>query len=183
MTARIAPLEPPYDAETAEALARWMPPGSPIPPLALFRTLARHPMLRDRMRPLGAGLLGRGVLPARTRELVILRTSARCDARYEWGVHVAAYAAAAGLDRETVRATTLARPELAGDDALALAVADELHDTATLSDHTFADAVERFGEAGVLELAALAGFYHVIAYVIAAARVEPEPWAAPFPES
>jgi hypothetical protein len=28
--ARIAPLDPPYDPETAAALAKWMPPGSSV---------------------------------------------------------------------------------------------------------------------------------------------------------
>lgn len=73
MTPRIVPLEPPYEEDVAQALAKWMPPGTGVPPLALFRTIAIHPMLRDRLRPLGAGLLGHGLVPARARELVILR--------------------------------------------------------------------------------------------------------------
>jgi 4-carboxymuconolactone decarboxylase len=109
MTTRIAPLSPPYDDAVAAALAKWMPPGTAVPPLALFRTIAVHPMLRDRMRPLGAGLLAHGVLPARARELAILRTCARCDARYEWGVHVTAFARAAGLDAAATPITKLIR--------------------------------------------------------------------------
>ena len=38
---RIAPAEPPYEPEIAAALARIMPTG--VPPLALFRTMARSP--------------------------------------------------------------------------------------------------------------------------------------------
>jgi 4-carboxymuconolactone decarboxylase len=184
MPPRIAPLDAPYEEAVAQTLAKWMPtPG--IPALALFRTIARHPMLRERMRPLGAGLLGHGTLPARVRELVILRTSARCDARYEWGVHVTAFAAAAGLDRDTIRATALATPDQLAhrddDDAIVMRIADELHDRATLSPALFDAAVARFGAEGALELAVLAGYYHVISYVISVAGVEPEPWAEPFP--
>ncbi len=178
---RIAPLTPPYEPEIEAALAKWMPPGIPVPPLALFRTLAHHPMLFERMRPLGAGLLGRGTLPARIRELLILRTSARCGARYEWGVHVAAYALAVGLDDALVRATATGGTA-DRDDGLALRVADELHDRGALTDATFAAARARFGDAGVLEMAGVAGFYHLIAFVIGAAGVALEPWAAPFPE-
>ena len=36
---RIAPLEPPYPPDTEAALRKWMPPGSPLAPLLLFRTL------------------------------------------------------------------------------------------------------------------------------------------------
>jgi 4-carboxymuconolactone decarboxylase len=188
MTApRIAPLEPPYAPDIEATLAKWMPPGTGLPPLALFRTLARHSMLFDRMRPLGAGLLNRGTLPARIRELVILRTSARCGATYEWGVHVTAYARAAGLDDTLVATTATTTPaDLAqrdDDDGLALRIADELHDTSTLSDALFAAAHARFGDTGMLELAALAGFYHLIAFVIRASAVATEPWATAFPRS
>lgn len=182
---RIAPLEPPYAPEVEASLRKWMPPGNDAPPLALFRTLARHPMLSERMRPLGAGLLAKGELPPRVRELLILRTSARCDARYEWGVHVAAFSAAVGLDGDLVRRTAVDDADTVrgqdDDDCLVLQVADELHDGSSLSDATFERARARFGETGVLEMAAVAGFYHLISFVIRTARVEDEPWAAVFP--
>jgi len=177
---RIQPLEPPYAPEAANALAKWMPPGFALPPLALFRTIARHPMLRDRMRPLGAGLLSKGTLPARVRELLILRTSARCGAGYEWSVHVAAYARAVGLDEATIACTVVGEPASC-DDALAIRIADELHERSTLSDATFAAAQAAFGDEGMLEIAALCGFYHLIAYVIGVAGVAGEPWAPRFP--
>lgn len=181
MTPRIAPLEPPYEADVTQALSKWMPPGTGMPPLALFRTIAIHPMLRDRLRPLGAGLLRNGLVPARARELVILRTCARCAAWYEWGVHVSAFAASVGLDRETIRATADAtRADIAAridDDGLVLRIADELHDTSTISDTLFTAAAEHFGPSALLELAALAGYYHLISYMIGVAGVELEPWA------
>ena len=74
---RIAALTPPFAPELDAMLKKWMPPGSAVPPLALFRTLAVHPELSSRMRPLGAALLGHGLLTPRERELVIQRTCAR----------------------------------------------------------------------------------------------------------
>src|SRR3954465_4160164 len=79
-TPRIAPLEPPYDDETANVLRKWMPPGPAVGPLKLFRTLAVHPDLASRMRPLGAGILGHGRVDPREREVVIHRTCARAGA-------------------------------------------------------------------------------------------------------
>jgi hypothetical protein len=76
--ARIAPLEPPYEPEAAERLAKWMPPGSDAEPLALSRTLVVHGELASRMRPLGAGILGHGLVDARLREVMIHRTCALC---------------------------------------------------------------------------------------------------------
>jgi alkylhydroperoxidase family enzyme len=159
----IAPLEPPYAPEVEASLKKWMPPGAAVEPLALFRTLARHPMLSERMRPLGAGLLGKGSLSARDRETVILRTCARCGCEYEWGVHKAAFAR--DLD------------EL---DELLTRACDELHDRGTLSDATLRDLHGRYSDEQILELLALAGFYHLISFVANGARVPLEPWAARF---
>ncbi len=106
MGPRIAPLTPPYAPDTQASLDKWMPPGAAVEPLALFRTVARHAALSDRMRALGGHFLGsRARLPVRVRELVILRTCARCSAEYEWGVHAVAFGAAAGLDEAALRAT------------------------------------------------------------------------------
>jgi alkylhydroperoxidase family enzyme len=182
---RIAPLEPPYAPDVEAILQRWMPPNTGLPPLALFRTLARHPMLRDRMRPLGSGLLAHGVLPPRLRELLILRTSARCGARYEWGVHAAAFARSVGLEEGTVHATATLAPSSLSDrddeDAIAMRIADELHDASTLSEALFDAARARWGEVALLEGAAVVGYYHLIAFMIRTANVSEEPWAAPYP--
>jgi 4-carboxymuconolactone decarboxylase len=179
---RIAPLAPPYPAAVAESLAKWMPPGAAVEPLALFRTLARHPALSDRMRPLGALLLGRGTLPLRDRELAILRTCARNGAEYEWGVHAAAFAAAAGIDAAALAATCarVPGPPLGADDLALVAIVDELHDTGTVSDAAWQRTQARFSDEQRLELLALVGFYHLISFVANGARVEHEPWAARF---
>ena len=85
---RIAPLEPPYPEPVQAALDRIMPKG--VPPLALFRTLARNE--RVFLRVMADGLLDRGSITLREREIVIDRTCARCGSEYEWGVHVAFFA-------------------------------------------------------------------------------------------
>ena len=182
----IAPLEPPYSAEVAASLAKWMPPGAAVEPLALFRTLARHPALSDRMRPLGALFLGRhGGLPVRDRELAILRTCARLGAGYEWGVHAAAFAAAAGLDAGALGATRTPEPGSSGSsltepDLALVAIVDELCNHGTVSDAAWARVAGRFSDEQRLELLALVGFYHLISFVANGARVAPEPWAVPF---
>jgi 4-carboxymuconolactone decarboxylase len=176
---RIAPLAPPYPADVAASLARWMPPGAAVEPLALFRTLARHPALSDRMRPLGALLLGKGSLTARERELAILRTCARTGAEYEWGVHAAAFAAAAGLDAAALDATRarVPGPPLGAEDLALVGIVDELHDSGTVSDGAWQRTAARFSDEQRLELLALVGFYHLISFVANGARVEHEPWA------
>jgi hypothetical protein len=61
-----------------------MPEG--VPPLLLFRTLAVNERVFHRV--MAGGLLDRGSLTLRERELVIDRTCFRCGSEYEWGVHV-----------------------------------------------------------------------------------------------
>src|ERR1039458_1266911 len=102
---RISPLEPPYPPDIEAALGKWMPPGSDVEPLKLFRTLNVHDELASRMRPLGAGILGHGRVEPRERELIIHRTCARAGAEYEWGVHVLAYGMPLGLSEEQISAT------------------------------------------------------------------------------
>jgi alkylhydroperoxidase family enzyme len=160
-----------------------MPPDAAVEPLALFRTLQRHPALAERMRPLGAFLLGKVALPLRDRELIILRTCARCGAEYEWGVHATAFGAAAGLDAAAIAATYAEAPgalgtSLGATDQALLAIVDELHDTGTVSDASWRATEARFSDEQRLELLVLVGFYHLISYVANGARVELERWAA-----
>jgi hypothetical protein len=104
-TPRIWPLEPPYEPAIEAILQKWMPPGSAIEPLALFRTLAVHAELMGRMRPLGSGILGHGRIRRREREIVIHRVCARAGAEYEWGVHAIVYGRPLGLTAEQLTAT------------------------------------------------------------------------------
>ena len=181
---RIAPIEPPYDPATADFLRKWMPPQSPLEPLALFRTLAVHPELMNRMRPLGAGLLSHGLIAPREREIVIHRTCARAGAEYEWGVHAVAFGKPLGLDDAQLAATvtgTAADPAWSARDALLIRLADELCDTATLSDALWPELAAHWTPPQLLELIVLAGWYRLIAGVINGAGVVCEAWAARFP--
>jgi 4-carboxymuconolactone decarboxylase len=186
MMTRIAPLDPPYEPATERMLRKWMPPDSGIEPLRLFRTLAVHETLFSRMLPLGAGILGHGLLEPRLRELLILRTCARCGAEYEWGVHAAVYGESVGLTAAELAATVHGGgedPAWSASESAVIRLADELHDTAAVSDAVFAELERHFTHAQILELLIAGGWYHTISFVVNAARVQAEPWAARFPAS
>jgi 4-carboxymuconolactone decarboxylase len=53
---------------------------------------------------------------------------------------------------------------------------------ASVTDELFGALREHFADAEILELVITAGWYRAISYVINAAQVEPEEWAARFPE-
>ena len=161
-------------------LTKWMPPGADIEPLKLFRTLAVHPDLMSRMRPLGAGILGSTTVEPRDRELMILRTTALNGAFYEWGVHATAFGPSVGIDEDDARA--IAEPEIdltrwSDRDAALLGLADELHENSTVSDELWERLTIAHTHPQIIELISTAGWYRLLSYVINAARIEPEPWA------
>src|SRR5690349_23110575 len=98
---RIAPASPPYEPATAQSLHRIMPPG--IEPLLLFRTMARSPRVFAKV--FAGGLLDKGPLSLRQREVVIDRTTARLGCEYEWGVHIALFAGKVGFGEAESAAT------------------------------------------------------------------------------
>lgn len=179
-TARIAPLEPPYSPPVQAALDRIMPKG--VPPLALFRTLAVNE--RVFLRVMAGGLLDRGSISLREREIVIDRTCARCGSEYEWGVHVAFFAERVGFTPEQVAATCGAEVSAGAfpdRERLLIRLVDALHDEARVGDPLWAALRVEWTEEQVIELIALAGFYHVISFVTNALRIPPEPYGARFP--
>jgi alkylhydroperoxidase family enzyme len=184
---RIAPLEPPYSSDVAVALAKWMPPGVTVEPLKLFRTLFQNREMSDRMRPLGAGILGsHSSIDARNRELVIDRVCARCGCEYEWGVHVASFGRALGILQETLVATvtkTPFDPIWSEHESLLVQMVDELHDTSTISDALWSQLATRWSASQLIELCVIVGWYHLISFVANAAHVQPEEWAASFPHT
>ena len=71
----------------------------------------------------------------------------------------------------------------ANDQVLVHRVVTELLDTKRLSDTTFADAISRFGEQGVVELGTIIGYYTAIGNALNAFQVPLPPGASePFPE-
>ena len=105
----------------------------------IFPTFARHKDLLRAWLPFGGFLLGGGILPARERELLILRTGYNCGSAYEWGQHVR-ISERLGMDRDEILRVAEG-PEAdgwsAGDVAL-LRAADELHEHAKIGDGTWA---------------------------------------------
>src|ERR1043165_7675829 len=133
MAARIAAAQAPHSPTVQRWVDRTMPPGRE--PLVLFTTLARDGRLFERF--FSGGLLDRGHLTLREREIVIDRTTARCGSEYEWGVHVAFFARKAELTREQIDATVHRRPGSdvwSKRDLLIVRLADELHETNSVGD-------------------------------------------------
>lgn len=177
---RIAALSPPYAPEIQQQFDRVM---RGAPPLLLFRVMAGQQRAWEKFR--GGSLLDRGPLSMREREIVIDRTCALNACEYEWGVHVAAFAQAAHLSEEQIRATVHEGPDAAcwsEAERAMLAAVDALHHRATLTEAEFAALKAHYEEAKILEIIQLCGFYRTVSYLCNALALPLEPNAARFPE-
>jgi alkylhydroperoxidase family enzyme len=179
---RIAPLAPPYVVPVAETLRRMMPPG--VETLKLFRTVAHNPAVLERFRTIGAYLLNFGTVDPLEREVLLHRTCARCGCEYEWGVHAVAYGRPLGLSEEQLRATVFEgpdSPQWSDRQRLLVRLADELHETATVSEQLWMELAACWDDAQLIELIATAGFYHLVSFTANATGVTPEDYAERFP--
>lgn len=176
---RIAPLSPPYAPDIREQFDRVM---RGAPPLLLFRVMAGQPRAWEKFR--GGSLLDRGPLSLREREIVIDRTCALNACEYEWGVHVTAFAQAAHLSDEQVRATVHGgadAPCWSEAEKAMLAAVEALHHRSSLGDAEFAALKTHYDDAKILEIIQLCGFYRTVSYLANGLALPLEGNAARFP--
>jgi alkylhydroperoxidase family enzyme len=177
---RIAPAQAPFDPTVAGWLQRTMPPGKP--PLRLFAVLARDPRLFGKF--FAGGLLDRGHLSLRQRELVIDRTTALHDCAYEWGVHVTLFGDKVALTPAQQVSLVHGSPDdgcWPDDERWLLRLCDELHRSSRVGDETWDALAGRFSDEALLELILLVGFYTTTSYLANALRLGPEAGTPPFP--
>jgi alkylhydroperoxidase family enzyme len=125
--------------------------------------------------PFGGKLLA-GKLPARERELLILRTGWRCQSVYEWGQHVLIGRHAGLTDAEIERLKD--GPDAPGwdpFDAALVRAADELHDDGCITDATWATLCERYDVEQLIEVPMVVGQYHLVSYTLNSLGVQREP--------
>ncbi len=180
----MAPRIPPLPVDGRDPRTQAILDGLPGPDgteLNIFTTLAHHPRLLKRWSAFG-GVLLTGSLPARERELLILRTGLHCGAAYEWGQHVP-IARAAGLSDDEIQRVAAGphAPGWSNDDALLLHAADELHADAVISDPTWAALAERWDREQLIEICMVVGQYHLVAFTLNSLGVEGEGELAPMP--
>lgn len=178
-SARIGPAPMPLQSDMAEAIDSIM---RGAPPLALFTTMARDRRLFFKF--FNSGLLDRGHLTIRQREIVIDRVTASCGAEYEWGVHVAVYAQKAGLTEVQVASlVTGGGDDACWDDAdrVLIRLCDALQETCAIDDDLWSALTANHSDEAILELIMLAGTYRTVSYLVNGLRLPPEAGARRFP--
>jgi 4-carboxymuconolactone decarboxylase len=175
------PLLQPLPAEQWDEDIRSLrgPSGAP---LNIFGTLAHHPKLMKRWIVFGNHVLAKSTLPARDRELLILRTGWRCRAPYEWAQHVVIARGSGLSDDEILRVRE--GPDAAGwepFDADLLRAVDELHDDACVSEATYRRIAARYDDQQMLDLVFAVGQYHLVSMALNTFRVERDDGLTDFP--
>ena len=178
---RISPVSPPYSAAIQKSFDVVM---RGAPPLLLFRTVANNPRVLERM--MAGGLLDRGSITLRWRELLILRTCALCGAEYEWGVHVAGFGEKALWTPDQLYSSvhgTAVDDCWSPEEKLILRLADELHHSSQVEDATWLELAEKFSPDQLIEFLMLGGLYHGVSFIVNACKIPAEEGAPKFPDT
>ena len=179
--ARIEPLRlDELDDEVAQVVKNGLSRNGA--PLNIFGVLAHHPKLLKRFNLMGGLLLNGGRIPAREREIVILRIGWNAQARYEFGQHTL-IGREAGLTDDEITALTGDEGQWSDDDRALVAMADELHADDCVSDATWERLAGRWDEAELVELLVLAGFYRLVSGFLNSAGVQLDEGVPGFPSA
>ena len=110
-------------------------------------------------------------LPPRLFEFVVLITARDWTQNFEWNGHSAA-ALKGGLSKDIVQAVADGRRPLrmAEDEAIVYDFTTELLNNRGVSDDTYARALAKFGEQGIIDMTGISGYYTMIAMVLNVAR-------------
>jgi 4-carboxymuconolactone decarboxylase len=181
-TPRISPLEADqWDEEAAEVMQQF--PGRSRT-FNIFTTMANHPGLLRRWLVFANHVLGKSTLPAREREILILRIGYLCRAEYEWGQHVVIGKRAGLTDAEIKGIAEGPGSEAFGDrDRLLLQAADELRADAFIADGTWRALRDHFNEQQLMDIVFTVGQYNLVSMALNTFGVQLDPGLPTFEET
>lgn len=136
--------------------------------LNIFRTLAHDPNALKAFLAWGTYILSKkNALPAREREIVILRIGFLCRAGYEWAQHheIGLNCGLTLEECERIKAGAEAPGWSAADQAL-LRASDDLHHRQFISDATWADLLAHFSQKQCMDVVFTAGQYTQVSMIL-----------------
>ena len=146
-----------------------------------FGAMLRSPGLADCMQQVGQYVRFKCGLDKRINRLAGMLATRHWSNQYEWNGHVP-YALQAGMEPALIEALAEGRRPAAmrNDEAVVYDFITELYANKGVSDATYARAVSVFGEAGVVDLLGVVGYYATNAMIMNVARTA-VPNASPMP--
>jgi len=166
-TPRVAPTDPQSWNEAQKALAQPLldKRGKVI---NIFRTLMNHPDAMKGFMGWGSYVLSKkNSLPAREREIVILRIGFLCGSGYEWTQHraIGERAGLTAIEIEAIKVGSQA-PNWSGADAALLAATDDLHKDHFVSEASWAALREHFSPTQCMDVVFTAGQYTQVSMIL-----------------
>jgi 4-carboxymuconolactone decarboxylase len=139
-----------------------------------FKALLNSPLATSRMAALGGYVRFETPLPPKVKMLAVLATARENEGDYVWTVNLL-QAQDAGVDEETIKAMRERRaPQgLAPEDAVIVQFTLELLRQHRVTDATFQAVQQRLGDAGVIDLLFLIGYYGSLSHTLSALEVMP----------
>jgi 4-carboxymuconolactone decarboxylase len=168
---RMPPIAPDKYSEAQKKAAEEFAGGRGYEVRGPFVPLLRSPEVMLRAKAMGDHLRFKSALAPRLSEMIILITAREWTQQYEWVAHHD-IAIKAGLRPEIADAIADSRRPIgmADDEEVAYDISIEIQRTKRVSDATWNRAVARFGEAGVIDLLGINGYYTFLAMTMNAAR-------------
>jgi alkylhydroperoxidase family enzyme len=142
----------------------------------IFRTLARYPKLLKRWLPFANHVLFKSTLPAREREILILRIGWLCQSEYEFAQHVVIGRRAGLTDADIQRIVD--GPDVAGWDpfeATLVRAADELRRDAFVAEGTWTALAARYGPEQLMDTVFTVGQYNLVSMTLNSLGVQLDP--------
>jgi 4-carboxymuconolactone decarboxylase len=131
-----------------------------------FNILLRSPDLGNRLQAVGEYLRFKTSLPHAINEFAIMTVAREWTAQYEFFAHKK-LALVAGVKEDVVDDIAAGRtPKMTPDQQAVWTFIKELDSTHQVSDSTFDNVKQRFGERGVVDLVGLVGYYHTMSMLM-----------------
>jgi len=146
-------------------------------------TMANHPALAKDWMVFAGHILRKSTLPARERELLILRTGWLCQCEYEWAQHTR-LARKAGLSEADISNISKGpeAPGLAPLDKLLLQAVDELHKDRFVSDATWAALAKTYNTEQMMDMVFTVGQYTLVSMALNSFGVQLDEGLEGFPK-
>ena len=170
-TPRLSPLS---DKELTPQQQDVVHPSRRTYALNITRTLAHNPSLLGAWTTFASHLINASSLPARDREILILRTGLLCDCAYELAQH-RVIAKQSGLNDSEIESILHDGSALSPFDKTLLQAADELVRDQCLSDATWIDLTARYRDEQVIDAIFTVGNYTIVSMALNSLGVEIEP--------
>jgi len=178
---RMAPLaESQWNEEQTKLLSPLKRDGQ-VP--NVFTTLARNQKLFERHSKFGLYVLFEQTLPARDREILILRIGWLCQSEYEFGQHTILGKMAGLTDAEILNITKGPNaPGWNAFDAALIKAVDELYYNAFISDITWKVLAGKYNEQQLLDMIFTVGQYNLVSWALNSLGVPLDKGIPGFPE-